>query len=750
MQQQSGERAQEYRQQNWEAKDSIEALEQQLEPAVQGDLEYELARLPRTNETLLSPDNNGQYQDTTMTLRPPALPGVDLYQHDLSFRYLARANLRDAKLVEANFSRANLSRARLSGADLSHADLSGADLSHADLRNAILTGANLRDANLQNAVLVGANLLGASNLTAEQVLTAIRDKSTQLDIDTDITLRVRSIRRSMPTAPANSTSIPLLTPLSIQQDGKSPPATGVKRRPPPTINRSNGAIPTLLTAHKQNDLLLFIVIFVIALSLTPLLVVAGVNIGFSLVLAGIAGLLLAAMVVRWPVSGFYVLVGCVVLIEQEPLQYPILTDRLYIFYWPPNLAGFVERPIGVIMLFVLLVLVLHRLAKRERPLWGGALFLPFLFFLLCVAFGVVHGLVSGGDFKIIVVEVRPLWYLFLSYLLSYNLVTHKNHIRNFFWAVIIGAGVKGIQGTYIVMIYLHGHLQGQNEIMAHEESFFFVALLLLVILFSLHYNYRPQLFAALLVMPCLLVALIANNRRADYIALLIGIMVSWALVILVKPQARKGLVIALIIFIALGAAYVVAFANAGGSIGEPARALISVIRPDIADARDISSNLYRTIEDYDLKYTVKLNPLGLGFGKPFLQPILLPNVIAKDPYYLFIPHNTIYWIWMRLGPIGYLALWYLFGTIIIRGCLIVRQLRDRYLQLVAIYVVAIVFMEVVVAFADYQLFFYRNVIYLGLLTGILLKLPSMDEKKEQPVHEAAHSDRRLAASIVGS
>lgn len=141
--------------------------------------------------------------------------------------------------------------------------------------------------------------------------------------------------------------------------------------------------------------------------------------------------------------------------------------------------------------------------------------------------------------------------------------------------------------------------------------------------------------------------------------------------------------------------------------------------------------------------------MGLGFGKPFLQPILLPNIITLDPYYNYVPHNTIYWIWMSLGPIGYFALWYLFGAIIIRGCLIVRQLRDRYLQLVAIYIVAIVFMEVVVAFADYQLFFYRNVIYLGLLTGILLKLPSMDEKKEQPVHESAHSDRRLAASGVG-
>jgi hypothetical protein len=101
---------------------------------------------------------------------------------------------------------------------------------------------------------------------------------------------------------------------------------------------------------------------------------------------------------------------------------------------------------------------------------------------------------------------------------------------------------------------------------------------------------------------------------------------------------------------------------------------------------------------------------------------------------------------MRLGVIGFCALWYLIAAIIVRGCLIMRQLRDSYLQLVAIYVVAITFMEVIVAYADYQLSFYRNVIYLGLLIGILMRLPSLDRKKEQPVRENSHRVRPVAAS----
>jgi hypothetical protein len=124
---------------------------------------------------------------------------------------------------------------------------------------------------------------------------------------------------------------------------------------------------------------------------------------------------------------------------------------------------------------------------------------------------------------------------------------------------------------------------------------------------------------------------------------------------------------------------------------------------------------------------VRLNPLGLGFGKRFLEPLPLPDISTLDPVYLFIPHNTIYWVWMRLGPVGYGALWYLFAAIIIRGSMIARRLDDRYLQLVAIYVVALTVMQILVAFADYQLYFYRNVIYIGLLAGLLVRLPSLEE-----------------------
>ena len=501
-------------------------------------------------------------------------------------------------------------------------------------------------------------------------------------------------------------------------------------------------------AQKRSDRRLFILIFAIVFGLTPLLALAGWMIGFSTVLGLSVVLVVVVLIARWPIIGFYVVAGCALLIEQEPLVLNGVTAyNLNVFYWPPRYTGLIERPIGFLMLFIFLVILCQRFVKRQRLLEGGKLFLPLLLFMLCVAGGIVHGLLSGGNTKIIVVEVRPFWYLFLSYLLAYNLIQHKNHVRLFFWLVILSAGVKSLEGVYIYLVVFHASLVGHNELMAHEESFFFAALLLLVILFCFHYRYRPQLYAALFFVPSVLVAFIANQRRADYIALLVAIVVAWVLIYRVNPHSRKWLITIMLIFVTIGTAYVAAFWKSSGGFGEPARAIVSIFYPDPTDA---SSNLYRLIENTDLKHTVAQSPLiGWGLGKQFLQPIPLPNILDQDPYYLYVPHNTIYWVWMRLGAIGYLALWYLIGAIIVRGCIIARQLRDRYLQLVAIYIVAVTFMEVIVAFADYQLFFYRNVIYLGLLVGILLKLPELDKKEEASTYEATHGNTQLTMSNVG-
>ncbi len=497
---------------------------------------------------------------------------------------------------------------------------------------------------------------------------------------------------------------------------------------PPIPTPGFQTVSLLLKERRRNDLLLYLLLFIGMLALVPGLDVAGVAFGFRSIFAILAVLILTAVVVRWPIVGFFVVLASALTVDQNPLDIVGGSPTLYIFYWPSSLQGLPDRPIGFFMLFTLVVLILHGLLKRAKMVRGGELLVPFLLFFVCVTWGIVHGLSSGGNLQILVQEVRSFWYLFLGYLLAYNFTRKKQHVRLMIWLAIMCAGIKALQGVSIYIFVIHGDLSANHQIMSHEESYFWVSILLLVMLFSLHARYRPQFLAAVAILPFLLLSLIANNRRADFVALLVGLVVAWVLIFTIKTHARKSLLAVLLVTILLGSAYVAAFYKGSGGFSSPARAIVSVFVPDPADA---ASNLYRDIENYDLKYTVKLNPMGLGFGKPFLQPVLLPDLSALDPVYNYIPHNTVYWVWMRLGPIGFLAFWYLVGAIIVRGAMIARQLKDTYLQLIAMYSVAMVVMEIIVAFADYQLSFYRNVIYVGILAGVLMRLPSIDEGVEK-------------------
>lgn len=504
--------------------------------------------------------------------------------------------------------------------------------------------------------------------------------------------------------------------------------------PPPAYDEQ----PTA-PSRPWRDWLFYLVMLVCVIGFTAALSMAGTAVGYTLILAGLILLVLVLLIARWPIVGFYVVAVCAVLIESEPLPNPIITDQLYVFYWPPHFTGLPERPIGFLILFIFFILICQRLIRRERVLEGGPLLWPFLGLMACIAIGVLHGLAGGGQFKVIILEIRPFIYLFECYLLAYNVVTEKRQVRNLLWILIIGSDFKALQGVYIVYADLGGHISGHNQIMAHEQSFFWVAVLLLIVLFSLHSRYRPQLIAALVPLPFILIALLANNRRADYAAFAVGAVLAWIMVIIVRPGARKRLITGLAVCGVLAVAYVLAFQHVPGSLGSPAHSVMAIIHPSATDVRDQLSNLYRTNEDYDLKYTERQSPLlGYGYGKPFLQPAPLPDIAGLDPIYLYVPHNTIIWIWMRLGPLGYFALWFLFGSILLLGCRIARQLRDPYLQLVAIFAVSAMVMEIMVAYADYQLFFYRNVMFMGLLIGVLLRLPSIESR--QPPAEPEDTD----------
>ncbi|GCE06695.1 pentapeptide repeat-containing protein [Dictyobacter aurantiacus] len=149
---------------------------------------YELAHLPRLEDTPLPPKKPAVTETADIHQLPRSFQGANLASYDLSYRYLRYADLRNADLSHANLFMADLTGACLRDARLTHADLSAANFTHADLTNADLTGANLLVTDLYDTRLTGASLLQARNLTNEQIRGAIIDRYTRLDPGIDITL----------------------------------------------------------------------------------------------------------------------------------------------------------------------------------------------------------------------------------------------------------------------------------------------------------------------------------------------------------------------------------------------------------------------------------------------------------------------------------------------------------------------------------------------------------------------------------
>jgi uncharacterized protein YjbI with pentapeptide repeats len=117
-------------------------------------------------------------------------PGCNLFQADLAYRNLERADFSRARLRQADLSLSTFNHARFDGADLVTANLfaarfTGATFTNADLSRATLVGAHFGGADLTGARLEGANLSGAEladarGLTLSQLAAACGDASTTL------------------------------------------------------------------------------------------------------------------------------------------------------------------------------------------------------------------------------------------------------------------------------------------------------------------------------------------------------------------------------------------------------------------------------------------------------------------------------------------------------------------------------------------------------------------------------------------
>lgn len=384
-------------------------------------------------------------------------------------------------------------------------------------------------------------------------------------------------------------------------------------------------------------------------------------------------------------------------------------------YIPFFEAGMIN-PIELHLLFLIFALFLWLTIKKDFSWRPIPVLGPFLFFVALFVGSFVYGISNGGDFLVALWEVRALFYLFLIYLIVPQIIRTKSQIQILVWIFIVGISLKAFQGIrrFINIGFTTGGLETLTN---HEDPVFIVTLLLMLLGFLLFKVKHKQKWLLLLLLFPLLLGFYVGLRRAAYASFMVAFVI---FVMMFPPKVLWRFVKLAIPCVIVLVIYVAAFWNNEGRLGRPIQMIKTGFeRPTVEESyKDYYSNLYRDFENYNLAQTVVEYPVfGMGFGNKYEQPIPLAHLTF--PLRDYIPHNEIFWIIVKMGAVGFFAFWFFFNAYVAKAVKVLQRVSDPYLKVILMVVIIAVINQMVVSFFDLQLTYYRNMIYLGCLMGLL-------------------------------
>ncbi|MEX2351382.1 MAG: O-antigen ligase family protein [Balneolaceae bacterium] len=420
----------------------------------------------------------------------------------------------------------------------------------------------------------------------------------------------------------------------------------------------------------------------------------------------------------------YLFIFSVILFEQfavpgfEPFTHDVsfFSNLKEISYVPFFEAGMIS-PFEIHILFITFALFLHITIRKDFTLKPITVWGAFLVFFTCFIMAFLNGMRGGGDFLVALWEVRALFYFCLMYLIVPQILNSKKQITILFWVIIIGVTIKALQG-FARFVDLGFTTGGFAVLTNHEDPVFIVTLFVLLIGFLLYQTGQKQKLWLLVTLVILLAGFYVAQRRATYGSLIVSVTAILVILpALMRIKFLKYFFPVLTILLIYGFIF---WNNVDSSVGRPVQMIKSAfVEPELeTNFADYSSNLYRDNENYNLAQTVVNHTvMGTGFGKRYDQPIPLIDIrfTLRD----YIPHNQIYWVLVKMGAVGFFAFWFFFNCFVAKGTQVFNRLDDPYLKAITLVIVIAVINQMVVSFYDLQLTYYRSMIYLGCLMGLL-------------------------------
>lgn len=425
-----------------------------------------------------------------------------------------------------------------------------------------------------------------------------------------------------------------------------------------------------------------------------------------------------------------VLSGCAVLVRPEIGVYLIVVltmvgDSVVAPWYPfaKNLSSresilFIADPLTISPLEVLVGatavswLTRTQLQATRLRVRGGKMFVPLAIFTIFVVGGFANGIRRGGDLRVAIFEARSLFMILAVYLLIVNVLENRTQYIRLFVAALVGILIQSL-----IALTFFGNLETEirgdlDSLTEHGASVHIAVIFILTLALFLYPKCSPGLRAmAVTFMIPALVVFALSQRRSGFNALGLGIIMFLGILFVVRRRAFWWFAPTVLV---LGTGYVLAFWNTSGPLGFGAQAVKSFIAPEQLDAVDRSSDLYREIEAIDIWFTIRAQPvLGVGFGNRFFQPWPLPDLGPGFEFRDFLPHNSLLWVWLKTGYLGFVSILFVFARSIqlgVRSIFRVREGNERAIMTAAL---SYVLMYAVFTFVDIG-WDARSVVFLAL------------------------------------
>ncbi|MFN8558322.1 MAG: O-antigen ligase family protein [Dehalococcoidia bacterium] len=416
-----------------------------------------------------------------------------------------------------------------------------------------------------------------------------------------------------------------------------------------------------------------------------------------------------------PRYGWYALLALTVMFDpkkDDPLAYAGWLFQSNVSTWS-SLRFIVFSP-AEILAVAIAVAVLARVAVYRRiPALPRQWWLLALFTVLIVG-SVGWGAMNGGSLNIALWETRSLFLAVLLAFLAPSLLTDRGQVGRAFDLMSLAAVplcIDVIWRRFALLRDVQG--PGIDLAFAHETPIVMNMIVILVVARLLWRATGRQRLLVFLV-PLILLAQMLTERRAGWISLDIGL----ALIALFIFRLRRRLfLLGVLPLLVLYAGYLAVFWNAQGTIAQPARAVRSLNDPE---GRDRNSNIYRLLERMNVRQNVLAHPItGLGFGRPYVFYYSLPDLSAFWPFYRYMAHVSILWLWMKMGPLGFITLLTITGFTIVYGVQILKREAHTRSAPTLVALISLVMMLVVYAYVDLALTNLRSMVLLGFALGTI-------------------------------